>query len=82
MANSGRLLAGTITIVVGGALMAYDIYQLAEGIKGFAQMGPEGAADIRQIANELEGQLELLTKKPSDPSLPTEETMASLKITE
>ncbi len=52
--TSGRLLSGSVTVVLGGATMLYDIYKLNREMGEIAKLGAEGASEIRTIADQLE----------------------------
>ncbi len=52
---SGRALAGTVTVVLGGATMAYDIYRLNGDLEPLLGKGGDAAAGhLREIAKQLE----------------------------
>jgi hypothetical protein len=51
---SGRIVSGSITVVLGGVTMAYDIYKLTTQVEEFAKLGSDGATDLRTIAFKLE----------------------------
>lgn len=55
--TSGRLLSGTVTVVLGGATMIYDIYKLTTEVEEIAKLGKDGASEIRTIAQQLEAAL-------------------------
>jgi len=52
--TSGRLLSGSVTVVLGGVTMLYDIYKLNNEVQEIAKLGSEGASEIRTIADHLE----------------------------
>lgn len=58
---SGRVVSGSVTIVLGGFTMAYDIYKLSSQIETLATKSTEGSAEeLRQIAQKLEEAVEAL----------------------
>ncbi len=54
--SSGRLLSGSVTVVLGGATMAYDIYRLGGELEHLSTGGKREAAaeKLRDIARQLE----------------------------
>ena len=52
--TSGRVLSGSVTVVLGGVTMLYDIYKLNNEVQEIAKLGSEGASEIRTIADQLE----------------------------
>ena len=56
--TSGQVLSGTVTSVLGGVTMLWDMYQLRAGIQRIVEGGgEEAAAQIRDIARQLEAGL-------------------------
>ena len=58
---SGRVVSGSVTIVLGGFTMAYDIYKLSSQIETLATKSTESSAEeLRQIAQKLEDAVEAI----------------------
>ena len=56
--TSGQVLSGTVTSVLGGVTMLWDMYQLRAGLQRIVEGGgEEAAAQIRDIARQLEAGL-------------------------
>ena len=52
--TSGQVLSGTVTSVLGGVTMLWDMYQLRAGLQRIVEGGgEEAAAQIRDIARQL-----------------------------
>jgi len=61
VAASGRVVSGSVTIVLGGFTMAYDIYKLSSQIETLATKSTESSAEeLRQIAQKLEEAVEAI----------------------
>eukprot|EP00095_Tigriopus_kingsejongensis_P005247 maker-scaffold353_size198981-snap-gene-0.30 protein:Tk05247 transcript:maker-scaffold353_size198981-snap-gene-0.30-mRNA-1 annotation:"glutamate receptor delta-2-like" len=52
--TSGRVISGSVTVVLGGVSMVYDIYKLNGELAQIAKLGSEGASEFRTMANQLE----------------------------
>ena len=52
--TSGQVLSGTVTSVLGGVTMLWDMYQLKDGLAQLADGSEEGVEQIREIATQLE----------------------------
>ena len=60
--TGGRVVAGSVTVVVAGVTIAWDLYSLATGvIKLVRGEGSQAARQIRNIAQQLELELDTLT---------------------
>ena len=60
--TGGRVVAGSVTVVVAGVTMAWDLYSLTTGvIKLVSGEGAQAAKQIRNIAEQLELELDTLT---------------------
>ena len=58
---SGRLISGSIAIVIGGVTVAYNVYKLHSEIdKLVTQTVEKSAAELRDIADKLEEALQEL----------------------
>ena len=66
--TSGRVLAGSVTVVLGGATMLYDIYKVNTELAELSKMGEKGADEIRNIAAELEKSLLDLIGEEREPN--------------
>lgn len=58
------MISGTVTVVLGGASMVYDIYKLNNELGEIAKLGTEGASEFRTMAKQLEDALKELQTKP------------------
>ncbi len=59
--TSGRVVTGTVTVVLGGATMIYDIYKLNSGLEAMANgRDREAAQHLREIADQLQVALQEL----------------------
>ena len=63
--TSGQVLSGTVTSVLGGVTMLWDMYQLKDGLAQLADGSEEGAEQIREIATQLELALSHFTQQHS-----------------
>jgi len=71
---SGRVLSGSVTVVLGGATLVYDIYKLNNEVQEIARLGEEGASELRVIADQLEASLmDLQAKNEEDGTLEKKE---------
>lgn len=58
---SGRIVTGSVTVVMGGLTMGYDIYKLTSQIEILATKSIESSAEeLKEIANKLEESLQEL----------------------
>ena len=57
---SGRIISGSLSVVIGGATMVYDIYKLSQEVDQLAKSGNSASADLRNIADKLEEALKEL----------------------
>jgi len=71
--SSGRVLSGSVTVVLGGVTMIYDIYKLSNELEAIAKLGTEGASELRVIADQLEESLLTLHAKRQEETAAEEE---------
>jgi len=52
--SGSRAISGAVTSVFGGVTLLWDVYQLRSGVRDLVAGGTEGAAQLRDIAAQLE----------------------------
>lgn len=77
--TSGRIISGSVTVVLGGVTMLYDIYKLSGEVTDMAKLGEEGASEIRTIADQLEEALLELCYNKSEEMRQKEERIQHLE---
>ncbi|XP_023343503.1 uncharacterized protein LOC111712969 [Eurytemora carolleeae] len=66
--TGGRVISGAVTSVFGGVTLLWDVYQLRGGVKELASGGGEGAAQLRNIADQLEEALTGMQDREENPN--------------
>ena len=62
LSSTGRVLTGSVTAVVGGVMIPWDLYNLSNGIHDLLSGDmSEASKQIRLIADQLEKELNDMT---------------------